>query len=258
MLLIGDQNYREHAAQAVLRDHEAGCLPRQTAYGGVLCAPPASEHIRPLPESEWKDRIRGMQGRFIGDLMRSAKIPCKDQGRLNYCWAYSLAACIEALRLTEGQPYVELAGESLAGDVAYRNAGNSLDSALAYAAEHGLSERVAVPAYSLRTSEWQQGWKTDALLHRPLEWWDLDGEQVWAQTVTALLCGLPVYVGLAWWGHAVMYTGLAIASDGEIVPEFRNSWGSDYGDDGYAQLSGRHKVPSRGSFVPRAATFSTR
>jgi hypothetical protein len=252
MLLIGEHNYQEHVDESERRGHADGCLRRLYTPGSCYRAKPAT--FRPFPESEWTDRIRAMKGRFLGDLERAAKLPNKDQGKLKYCWAFSLAACLESLRLRQGLPYCDLAAESLGGSVGFQNVGNSLDAAIAFAAKQGICRRSFVSPGCIDSSRFLDGWQVDAIRHLPVQWDDLEAGDPWALTVTAILQGDPVYAGYDWWRHCVKLTGLDIV-DNEIVVEFRNPWGN-WGDNGYAHLSGRHKIPSCGSFVPRVVWWS--
>ena len=66
--------------------------------------------------------------------------------------------------------------------------------------------------------------------------------------MTAALIRLPVSIGLDWWGHQVLITGPVDLGNGKYGVEFRNSWGADYGDDGYSTLTENKAQPS-GSFA---------
>lgn len=252
MLIIGDRNWQEYLHQQEDAGFRGGALPRQTNVGGLKCAKVYEEVIKPIPESEWEGRIKEAIERkaFPSAHLRAAKPDYKPtQNGLNYCWAWSLCGTMLVQRLTVGLSFIELAPESLGGDVNFRNAGNYLDSALAYAAKNGACERSFVPTmYSLRPSTYKTGWQDNALNHRPTEWFDLDGNS-WVNTVSALLSGFPLYVGYDWWSHAVCLVGLVII-DGEICPEVFNSHA-----DGIIVLSGSRKVPDLGSFAQRTTTW---
>ena len=260
MLIISDDNAQMVIDESLARTGGMVSVePRRTTYGsseaqqiGLIAG---EEQIKPYPESEWPDRIKAMAGRFIGDVMVANKVKCKDQNGLGFCWTYSLTSCVEVIRLQQGQGYVELNPESLGGDVGWRNAGNSLDSAIAYARTHGICERRFSPPHNLKTGTWQKGWEENALGYKPAEWFDLDGKERWPMTVTALLSGYPVYVGYDWWRHALIVVGLTLVGS-EVCLVLRNSWGSNYGDDGYFVLKGNKKYPSYGCFAPRSVTWN--
>ena len=85
----------------------------------------------------------------------------------------------------------------------------------------------------------------------PQEWWDLGGNDVWAETVTALLQGWGCYVGYDWWRHAVFLDMLRV-NNGKIEVHTPNSHGP--GND--AWLVGSKAIPSMGSFVLRGMTLA--
>lgn len=251
--LITDANYREFLDQQAEKGIVGfGALPRQTPVGGLAGVPVFAEHVPLIPESEWADRIRHMTENklWIGDRWQSD--PKADfQNGYGFCWAYSLAQSVMAVRAAQGLPFVQLSPESLAEDVNYRNEGNYLDSALAYAAKYGIATRATVPQHKIKESQWNPAYKEERKLYIPLEWWDLGGQSVWKETVTALLMGHGCYVGLDWWSHAIWYDRLRIGSSGKVEVHTPNSHGP--GEDVW--LSGSKAVPSMGSFVPRSVTW---
>lgn len=251
-LIITDSNWKDVVRRLESEGFQPGALPRQTAVGELEGVPVFAEQVPLIPPSEWEDRIREMTENrsWIGDRWQSD--PRADsQNGLGYCWAYSLAQAVMAVRAGQGQPFVQLSPESLAGDVNYQNRGNYLDSALKYAATYGLATRQTVPQYKIRESQWDPAYKEERTKYIPLEWWDLGGRNVWNETVTALLLGYGCYVGYDWWGHAVFLDRLRI-QNGTIQVHTPNSHGP--GNDVW--LSGSRAVPSLGSFVLRSVTWS--
>jgi len=229
-----------------------GALPRQSAVGGLECAAVYSDSVPLIPESQWKQRIIDMtaSGSFIGQRWKSN--PKADfQNGYRFCWAYSLSMAVMAKRYSMGLPFVQLSPESLAESVGYRNKGNFLDVALTYAAKHGIASRLTVPQHNI-TGNWNPAYKDERQNYIPLEWWDLDGQNVWPSTVTALLSGDGGYAGYDWAGHAVFVDMLRIGHNGKIEVHTPNSHGP--GQDWW--LAGSRAVPSLGSFVIRSVTFS--
>lgn len=231
-----------------------GCRQRETSIGGLPCARVMADDssIVIVPESQWKARIEEMQakGLFARQIFEASNPFQADQGKLNYCWAFSLTQTIELNRVAAGLPYIELAAESLGGDVSYRNAGNAIDSAIAYAAAHGIASRSFVDHGCISPSGFRQGWEKNAVNFRPIEWWDVGANDMWAESVTVLLTGKPLYVGYDWWGHAVMLDELVIVGD-EVCVSGPNTWGKGQ----RFVLKGSKKVPSYGCFGVRETTF---
>lgn len=253
-LFIDDNNFQEVVDASVAAGFEAGALPRQTQIGELACALVFSEHIPIIPPEEWVPRIKDMQaaGGFIGQRFQPDP-KAHYQNGTPLCWAFSLGEAIEGVIVSMGQPYRLLAPESILGVCNYRKQGFYLDRALEWVAEHGMARREFVPQmYSSNPREWKQGWEQDALNNVALEWFDLGGKDVWAETVTALLSGFGCYVGYDWWSHAVFLDQLAVNDKGQIVVHSPNSHGP--GNDVW--LTGNKAVPSMGSFVLRSVTYS--
>ena len=252
-IYIDDSNFAQVVQESEGAGFLAGCLPRQTEIGGLACAAVFAEHVPIIPESEWIPRIEQMTatGSFIGQRWQSN--PQADyQNGFRFCWAYSLAQSVMAVRASMGQPFVQLSPESLAEDVGYRNRGNSLDSALEYASKYGVASRATVPQHKISESQWNPQYKDERQLFMPLEWYDLGGKNVWAETVTALLMGFGCYVGYDWASHAVFLDMLAVNDKGQITAHTPNSHGPK--NDWW--LSGFKAIPSMGSFVLRSVTLA--
>ena len=189
-------------------------------------------------------------GSFIGQRWKSD--PKADfQNGLGFCWAYSLSQAAMSVRATMSQTFVQLAPESLAELTGYQNKGYYLDRALEYASANGIASRATVPQFKITKAQWDPKYTDDRQNYMPLEWYDLGGKDVWAETVTALLQGWGCYVGYAWWSHAVFLDMLRV-NNGKIEVHTPNSHGP--GND--AWLSGSKAIPSLGSFVLRGMTLA--
>ncbi len=251
-IIITDQNWQDVVDQSTAQGFLAGALPRQTQVGELACAAVFAEHVPIIPEGEWKTRIADMtaKGLFIGQ--RWVSDPKADfQDGFGFCWAYSLAQATMANRAAMGQPFVQLSPESLAECVGYRNRGYYLDAALEYAAKNGIASRATVPQHKISEGQWNAAYKDERQNYIPLEWWDLGGREVWAETVTAMLMGRGCYAGYDWWSHAVFLDMLRV-NNGQIEVHTPNSHGP--GND--AWLRGSRAIPSMGSFVLRSTTLA--
>ncbi len=74
------------------------------------------------------------------------------------------------------------------------------------------------------------------------------------QAVSLLLRGVPLAAGLNWGGHEVTLVD-AIWMDGEVAIRFWNSWGSNWGDNGFGIVRGRKMLADDlvGIYSARAA-----
>jgi hypothetical protein len=74
----------------------------------------------------------------------------------------------------------------------------------------------------------------NAKLHSLPEFWELPKKN-FDVLMSVLLQGMPVGTGLLWWGHAVINCD-PIVKDGKYGVRIRNSWGSNWGDNGFGIL----------------------
>lgn len=251
-LIIDDSNWQQIAEESVAAGFLAGALPRQTQVGELECARVFAEEMPLIPESEWIPRTKEMIANraFVGDRIQFDP-QTHSQNGLPYCWAYSLCQAVETEIVLCGLPFQLLAPESLGEDVGWRSRGNYLDSALQYAATNGIARRQFVPQHVINPNQFNAEWKNDRKNFVPLEWWDLGGRDVWAETVTALLSGKGCYVGLDWWSHAIFYDRLVLDGN-RLGVHTPNSHGP--GND--VNLFGSKAIPSMGSFAIRSVTFN--
>jgi hypothetical protein len=266
MFIIHEGNYWDAVRERDQRSDGMVCLfERAKPMGMCAVAKPFAETHTLIPKSEIPDRINEMTkaAAWVNDRRRalSAKLKksvVKDQNGLGYCHLYALANCVEDRLDAMGQ-FRTLAPETGGGVVGWRNRGGNMDSDLEYVALHGLAEESFLPSpHCIDPNRFKEGWEQNALCHVPLEWDELGHEDMWWETMTALLEGLPVYPGFDWWGHSVMGGKLVIV-EREICLEIENSWTPTWGDRGYGVLRGSHKIPSKscGCFAPRVISFTS-
>ena len=251
---IGDEN--AHLYAAIQHERTAGLesiRPRRSEHGRLelrpgLFAARGAEAMPLVPEGQWPGRIKDLAGRFAADRDDARSREDTDQDGKGYCWAASLTQCCERKNADQDGTYNELAWESLGGAVNWRNQGNYLDSAVAYAAKHGIAPRAFVPWNCINPRQFNAGWEQAALRFVPLEWYDLGPTKadVWSQTVSWILAGGRVYAAYNWWGHAVCLDSLVMVGS-EVCVSGPNSWGKNqryvlkgskkYPDEGYAVRS---------------------
>lgn len=178
-----------------------------------------------------------------------------NQGNLGYCWAFSATACVMGVRQVEGQSYVELAPESLGWLVGWRNRGFFMDQTLIGIRERGIAPRAMVPRLSIDPNQFADGWQSEALKYRVVEWWDFPvnaaAGTIIRKAALLLSAGRPGYAGYNWWGHAVEVVGLVWdeTKPYNVIWEIQNSH-----RDGVIQLVGERAIPSE-LYFPRAAIW---
>lgn len=213
-------------------------LPPIRDYSGVA-EPFPSDLI--IPESEWKDWIEERESRKLQLSQQAilAGLPHKDQDGIPYCWIFAPVHCLELIRMVQNQPMVELSPGWIGGIIKnYRKEGGWGREGLEGLINTGTVPTTICPEATIDRRYTTEENKQVALNYRGVEWWVL---KTVAETISCLLRGIPVAVGLNWWGHEVTYYD-AVWVNGKIGVRFRNSW-KGYGDNGFAILQGSKMVP---------------
>jgi len=123
--------------------------------------------------------------------------------------------------------------------------GSSLQDNLRFIQEYGCCPEEVWPR--------SKGWRTRpsaeaydaAKAHRLLEFWEVTN---WDEFASALLYGMPVYFGYP--GHAILAVKL-LAKDRLL---YENSWGADWGDNGFGSLSHNRIAWEYSAYAFRLAT----
>jgi hypothetical protein len=218
-----------------------------------------ADAISLLPRDVWHEWVEKKDAAKSWLIDNVADIPCKDQNGLGYCHAYGTASTIEGSLVMAGYPYEELSAESIGGPVTgWRNAGADPQDDLEQAINHGvcLAKYMDAP-HSINPKYWQGGWEKDAATRTVKEFWDLriPGKSFDA-IVTCALLNTFVGLGYQWWGHFVhgVYQVRRNAKTRKWEILLRNSWGPDYGDNGFFWLeegTGRNQGTPDWAFAVR-------
>jgi len=113
--------------------------------------------------------------------------------------------------------------------------------ACGYIQEYGIVEEEYLPEFT-KTFRWSDDAKENARKHKLVDFEELPKNSM-ESVVDAILCErCPVTVAFSWWRHLVCCVGVVVKGDdfGLICV---NSWGSNWGDNGYTTLWGKKAVP---------------
>jgi hypothetical protein len=147
---------------------------------------------------------------------------------------------------------VELSPASVGAPIKnFRNNGGWGTEGLAYIATHGLVPASLWPCNAIDRKYDTPAANAERGSYRVTEWDDMAPNR--AHMFSQVLNGHPVAIGLNWWSHEV--TALAIVwEDNGWSLIFANSWGTDYGVDGFGKLRGSKQVPDD-ACSPRVVTI---
>lgn len=223
-----------------------------------------------IPRDQWQDLVAKQEDNSSRpvDLMDYHKLPCLDQGGLNYCHATSLVGCMHYTRAKAGLSYEPLSWISVGGEATgWRNKGaNPFYDDLPVLTKYGacpLSYQGHAGKYSLKTSSWLDGWEEERKKYRVTEFTDcmIPGLEFDAMA-TQILLGNVVAIGLRWWSHAIYVIAIKY-EDGKWWGLIQNSWGDDWEDGGRAwfpegKINSRTGAVSRGGCTPDISSIVCR
>lgn len=234
-ILIHDDNYTDFIDPVVNGEVKiCASLPRKVPFGALPFAREAA--LTRLPLSEIKDRAAQLKRdkMRISDRIREAGLKPLDQNGTNFCWANGPVNTVRVALMMANQPPVDLSPASVACQInGFRNQGGWGTEAMKWIAEHGVVPAAKWPANAINRQYLTEAAKAEAMNFRITEWDDLparDLELLW----TYLVNGFPVAIGLNWWRHEVTACDYD-PDDGTTL--IWNSWGPDWGDDGFGKLS---------------------
>ena len=110
----------------------------------------------------------------------------------------------------------------------------------------------AWPENELSPRNADKDWQEQALNHVLLKWLNV---KTFEQQITLAIHRVPIAIGLSWWGHLVCQLDPVQIGRNDFGIGIDNSWGADWGDNGYAILDEESATADLGAFAPLSETF---
>ena len=231
----------------------SGYIPRDWSvdpFGGFA----APFNLPTIPRSEWPRMIEEREAIGVTNrqLLKEFAIAPLNQGQTNYCWCNAVVSALHIILAGQGSLFERLSPASAAAPIkGFQNRGGWGIEAVKWIAEHGINSVDEWPANKIDKSLYTTENKAKAARRKITEWYDLKPNSI-DQLVTCLLNGIPVALGLDWWGHEILAVDPAI-ENGNLVIVIQNSWGEGWGDKGLGKLS-EAKARAADQVAPRTVT----
>jgi hypothetical protein len=229
------------------------CRHRVTSYGNIPRVRKFSDVFKRIPRSKWSELIIAGEGSWLSSIRANLLEP-HDQGSTPLCWAHGCVRAVEVMRLYQGQKPLLLSGEC----VAYfatdgRMRGGSPDEALAILMSDGTCDQNLWPKNSFNVKYVNRSAYDDRKNHIVLDWLDIEN---FDDQMSCALMRLPVAIGLSWWGHLVCQLDPILFSDDTFGVGVDNSWGKDWGNNGYGIIHESKATADLGGFALLSESFS--
>jgi hypothetical protein len=215
--------------------------PGDYEYGEFASPFPSSLLI---PMSEMEDRIKEMEETKsrVSDLCTQAGLPCQNQASTNYCWFHSPTYIVEVHQVVSNQPILDLSAVSGASRIKnFRNVGGWGREAVEWLVKNGVNTKSEWPENAIdRRYDTPQN-RELAKTRLVTEFIELRPRNM-HQLLSLLVRRIPVTGGFNWWRHQVSLID-PLWLDGAPAIRQRNSWGMQWGAQGYGILQGSKALP---------------
>lgn len=244
-----------------------GCKRRDFGafpVGSIEAAPMFPDSML-IPRNEMLDRLHALKeskSQPKDVRLRSGPngsiIPALDQNGKGYCWYHSGVSCLQLTRAMQNEPWVNLSAYAGAATLKhFKDEGGFGGDGLKDLAKRGCPTAEHWPLQSMDPKHDNTETWANALLHRHLEWFDLEPGNL-DQYLSAKLHRFSTINDYNWWGHSVAGCGLEdiLGFDWhKIIDDILNSWGMKWGDNGVGRLKDDKTRPDS-CFACRVSTPS--
>lgn len=179
---------------------------------------------------------RQAKGATLAHLFDFYKIPILNQNGLPFCWNYGATGAEMMCYAVQGGVIPILSATSSAALITnFQERGGWAKEALVHKAVHGTAVMGFWPEHDLNRKHNTPQMRDNAKLHIPTDYDELPKKDFLA-LCNYLLAGIPVTLGLLWWGHLVYGLRVVVLQNGELAIEIVNSWGPRWESNGRAIL----------------------
>lgn len=217
--------------------------------------------IPKIPRSDWAAMIeeRERNGALLSGLFRHLKLPILNQRRRPYCWAFGAVGAHMMARGKAGLKMIHFSTSSIAARIKNGRdeggwAGEAIEGWLKFGEIYEHRDWPEDDRNLSRLRQMTEPQRRAAATHLPDEFMELRAKDFDA-VMTLLILGIPVTLGLLWWGHLVYAIDPVVIGRGRFGVRIVNSWGSNWEDGGMSVLAESKATPDE-AYGVRVATAS--
>lgn len=198
-----------------------------------------------IPSSQWAERIdhlNSIGGQPYHWHQSVGRKAVYNQKSTPYCWMYGVCGAINNSLIRQGVGHVDLNPFATAylGKKGRFRGGFGIE-ACRYIQQWGVPEKDDIPEFQ-RSFRWSEAAKQSARKHRLVSFEELPKNSMESVIDAILVERCPVSVAFSWWKHLVCCLGVAKRGN-EFGLICLNSWGPNWGDNGYTTLWGNKAIP---------------
>lgn len=217
--------------------------PNTDDYAYEDFAAPVGDSLQ-IDPSEFQARVQEIEDNEaqISDQVKYAGLKAYSQESTNYCWIFAVVNAMRIAMMQQNQPPVDLS-PAWAGSIIKngRNVGGWGLEAIKFLSKYGT---VPVSVCSLTDRSRQHDTSANrqiALKYRVMDWRESKPRD-FNSLFSMLLHRKASPVGFNWWGHEVLACD-PLWIDGAPAIRIWNSWGPNWGDNGFGILRGTKMIP---------------
>jgi len=227
--------------------------------GSLNGAAPMS--VPKIPRSDWAEIIesRERNGARLSDLFKLLRMPILNQGQRPYCWFFGTLGAYMMARGKAGLNTIHFSASSVAARIKNGRdqggwAGEAIEGWLKFGEIYEHKDWPEDDNSLSRLRQMTEPQRRAAATHLPAEYMEIRAKDFDA-VMTLLLMGIPVTLGLLWWGHLVYAIDPVVLANGRFGVRIVNSWGSGWEDGGMSILAESKATPDE-AYGVRIATAS--